>query len=271
VGLVREAVAVVSPVALKALDAHVAYFRTFTERGGGTVVDGGGIVSWRSRHPMGFLVNAVIRVDPAIEAAEVLREADRRFATGYEVVTLAGRDEDLFDLVTGPDGRAEPDPIQVLANPSRLGEPSVPVSLEVRTVTDSGGVEDVIRVNREATAPLGFPDDLFPTIFADPASVLADDIEAVVAYAHGQPVATAQVHLRGAMAYVGWVATTPTAMRGGLGTLVTTDVIARAGHRGAETVSLMASPMGAPVYRRIGFFDVAGLRGAIRSQRSDPL
>jgi len=265
--LVRETVAVpLSAVALDALDAHVAYFRAFTQRSGGTVVDQGGIVSWHSRHPMGFLVNAIFRVDPAVDAAAVLREADRRFVTGYEVVTAVGRDDDLFDLAVrlGAHGQ-EPDPIQVLADPSSVGKPTLPPSIELRTVTDTVGVADVARVNREATTLYGFPDDLFPTLFADPASVLAEDVEAVVAYARGQPVATAQVFFHGISAYVGWVATTAAAMRGGLGTLVTRDVIARACLHGASTVSLMASPMGAPVYRRIGFSDVAWLRGAARA------
>ena len=263
----RETVGVpLSTVALDALDAHVAYFRALTQRGGGTVVDHGGIVSWHSPHPMGFLVNAVFRVDPAVDAAEVLKEADRRFVTGYEVVTVVDRDDDLFDLAVELGADCEgPDPIQVLADPSSVGKPTVPSSIELRTVTDVAGVADVARVNGEATALYGFPDDLFPTVFAEPASVLAEDIEAVVAYASGQPVATAQVFFHGVTAYVGWVATTAAAMRGGLGTLVTRDVIARACVRGASTVSLMASPMGAPVYRRLGFSDVAWLRSAVRA------
>jgi hypothetical protein len=263
----RETVAVpLSNVALDALDAHLAYFRAFTKRGGGTVVDHGGIVSWHSLHPMGFLVNAVIRVDPAVDAAEVLKEADRRFVTGYEVVTVVGRDDDLLDVAVelGAHGE-EPDPIQVLADPSSVAKPTAPSSIELRTVTDVAGVADVARVNGEATALYGFPDDLFPTVFAQPASVLAEDIEAVVAYASGLPVATAQVFFHGVTAYVGWVATAAPAMRGGLGTLVTREVIARACLRGASTVSLMASPMGAPVYRRIGFSDVAWLRSAVRA------
>ena len=109
-------------------------------------------------------------------------------------------------------------------------------------------------------------------VFASPASTRccgccseADSpVEAIVAYASGQPVATAQVFFHGVTAYVGWVATTAAAMRGGLGTLVTRDVIARACLHGASTVSLIASPMGAPVYRRIGFSDVAWLRSAVQ-------
>ena len=164
---------------------------------------------------MRFLVNAVFRVDPAVDAAEVLNEADRRFVTGYEVVTVVDHDEDLFDLAVelGAHGE-EPGPIQVLADPSSVGKPTAPSSIELRTVTDVAGVADVARVNSEATALYGFPDDLFPTVFAEPASVLADDIEAVVAYRErADPSATAQVFFHGVTAYVGWVATTADAGR----------------------------------------------------------
>ena len=197
----------------------------------------------------------------------MLNEADRRFVTGYEVITAVGRDDDLFDLAVGlgADG-GEPDPVQVLTvSSSSSTAPTAPAAIELRTVTDVAGVADVIRVNREATAVYGFPEDLFPTVFAQPRCVLAEDIEAVVAYEDGQPVATAQVFFHGITGYVGWVATTAAAARRGLGTLVTRDVIARAGRRGASTISLMASPMGAPVYRRMGFSDVAWLRGAVRA------
>ena len=205
-----------SAVALVALDAHVAYFRAFTERGGGRVVDQGGIVSWHSRHPMGFLVNAVLRVDPTVPPAQVLNEADRRFVTGYEIVTAVGRDDDLFDLAVGlgADG-GDPDPVQVLTvSSSSSPAPTAPATIELRTVTDVAGVADVVRVNREATAVYGFPEDLFPAVFAQPRSVLAEDIEAVVAYEDGQPVATAQVFFHGVTGYVGWVATTAAAACG---------------------------------------------------------
>lgn len=253
-----------------ALRAHANYFRAFTIRGGGTVVERDGLLSWRSVHPMAFLVNALVRLDQSVRPRDAIRVGDTRFAGGFEIVGLVGRDDDL--LAEAAHQRCEigdADPLQVLLDPAALGDPVIPQSIELREVIDARGVSDVAAVNANATAGLGFPDDLFRTIFAEPGSVLADDVHAVVAYDGARAVATAQVFLDGSVAYLGWVATSRSAMRRGLGTLVTHAAIAGARRRSAHLVALMASPMGAPVYRRMGFVDVGFLQGAIRRPRVD--
>jgi GNAT superfamily N-acetyltransferase len=248
-----------------AFDADVAYFKAFTARGGGVVLDDGGVVSWQSRHPMPSLVNTVVRTDRSVGPAEVIRHGDARFDGGYEILCLVGVDDDLLDEAVGQGAEAgDADPLQVLLDLEALGDPTPPPSIELRTVTDVDGVADIAAVNRDATAVFGFPDDMFPTVFTEPATVLSDDIEAVVAYENGRPLATAQVFFHGDVGYVGWVATSGAAMRRGLGTLVTHDVVARARRRGADVMSLMASPMGAPIYRRMGFVDVGWVRSAVR-------
>jgi GNAT superfamily N-acetyltransferase len=253
-----------SELAARALRAHVNYFRAFTARGGGAVVELDGVVSWRSVHSIPFLVNTLVRLDPSVDAQSVLAAGNARFRGGFETLGLVGADDDLLEEAARQHYEVgDADPLQVLTDPARLGDPVVPPAIEVRDVVDALGVADIAAVNRDATAGLGFPDDVFTRIFAEPASVLADDIDAVVAYHDGRAVATAQVFVDGETAYVGWVATRPSAMRAGLGTLVTHAVIARARRRGAELVTLMASPMGAPVYRRMGFVDVGHVRGAI--------
>ncbi len=249
-------------MALAALDAHVAYFRWFTEQGSGRVIDDGGVVSWHSRHPMGALINAAIRTDETVPATDVLDEAARRFTTGYEVLTLQGRDDDVFDAAGARGAElGAPEPVQIHEQPGAL-HPVDESGIELRGVTDRAGVADVAHVNQAATATYGFPSDLFSTLMANPSTVLSEDLEAVVAYVQDRPVATAQVFLHGRTGYVGWVATTSAEMRRGLGTLVTCAAAERASLRGASTLSLMASPMGAPLYRRLGFTDVAWLRGA---------
>jgi GNAT superfamily N-acetyltransferase len=250
-----------------AFDADIAYFKAFTARGGGTVLDEGGVVSWRSLYKMPFLVNTVVRTDRSVAPAEVIRQGDARFEGGYEILCLVGSDDDLLEEAVEQGGTAgDADPLQMLLDLDSLGDPTVPSSIELRTVTDANGVADLAAVNRNASAVYGFAGDLFPTVFRELGTVLADDIEAVVAYERDRPVATAQVFFHGEIGYVGWVATSRKVMRRGLGTLVTHDVVARARQRGAELMSLMASPMGAPIYRRMGFVDVGWVRGVQRSR-----
>ena len=55
------------------------------------------------------------------------------------------------------------------------------------------------------------------------------------------------------MASVQWVGTVPSARGLGLGALVTTWVTNLAFDRGASSVNLQASPMGEPVYLRLGY------------------
>ncbi len=85
-------------------------------------------------------------------------------------------------------------------------------------------------------------------------------IHAVVAYDGDRPVATAQVFLSGNVAYVGWVAVVRDAMRRGLGSHVTRVVVDAGFATGKDAATLMASPIGAPVYRRMGFVDVGYLQ-----------
>jgi hypothetical protein len=55
------------------------------------------------------------------------------------------------------------------------------------------------------------------------------------------------------VASVQWVGTVPAARQSGLGALVTTVVTNLAFARGASSVTLQASPMGAPVYVALGY------------------
>jgi GNAT superfamily N-acetyltransferase len=248
-----------------AFDADVAYFMAFTERGGGTVVDADGAISWRSQHPLPFLVNSIVRADPGLTPSALVELADDRFRATYEILCLEGRDDDMLEHATSIGAEVgEGDPLQVLDDPASLGDPPSVKGVELRVVTDAGGVADIAAVNRDATAVYGFPYDVFTTVFERPATVLSPDIDAIVAYTDGKPVATAQVFDYRGTGYVGWVATARDAMRTGLGTLVTHEVIARSRARGATLMTLQASPMGAPVYRRMGFVDVGRVRGISR-------
>lgn len=256
--------------------ANLRYFREFTRRGGGEVHESDGVLVWVGVHPLAFLINAAVRIDPAVPAAAVLDAAASVFGNrGHEIVTLGGADDDIADAAKRAGYRiGDPDPLQFLSGPlvEQLAESG---GLVIRRVDDASGVADVARINSDATTLYGFPEDLFPAIFARPGTVLADDMIAVVAYQDDRPVATAQVMLAEATAYVGWVAVVADQMRRGLGRLVTADVVRAGFDAGADAAVLLASPMGAPVYRRMGFSDVGHARGCTSASRgkatvSDP-
>lgn len=244
--------------------SNLEYFRDLTRRSGGTVLDQDGVTCFASTHPMPFLVSGAFRHDQMASPADVLDRAEDFFGAlgrGFALSALGGRDDDLISaaVAAGFVASDHPDPLQVLGR-QRLNGYEVP-GVAFRTVTDEAGIADYITVCAEAHAPYGFPDDLFPTLFARPATMLAPHLQACVGYEGPDPVAGATLFLTHGVAYVGWVAVPPGQQRRGLGAAATATVVNRGYELGASCSTLMASPMGAPVYRRLGFVDVGTVVG----------
>jgi ribosomal protein S18 acetylase RimI-like enzyme len=84
--------------------------------------------------------------------------------------------------------------------------------------------------------------------------VLSDPrVHAYVAYLEGVPAACAMTFRHEETAGLFWVATKTSARRRGLGALVSAAAVRAAFQDGAESVTLTATALGAPVYRRLGF------------------
>jgi predicted GNAT family acetyltransferase len=90
-------------------------------------------------------------------------------------------------------------------------------------------------------------------LFGALARLLEPQIHAVVAYLEGRPVSTAMTISTHRAAGVYWVGTAPNARQRGLGECCTQAVTNAAFERGAQVVALEASPMGFPIYERMGF------------------
>jgi len=80
----------------------------------------------------------------------------------------------------------------------------------------------------------------------------------------GRPVATAIGVVAGGAAGIYSVATLPEARGRGIGRAVTLAAMLDGRERGARIGVLESSPMGYPVYRRLGFVDVGGFRVVVR-------
>ena len=77
-----------------------------------------------------------------------------------------------------------------------------------------------------------------------------------IAYQDGVAVATSALLLHAGVAGIFAVATIPQARRRGLGTAITQAPLLEARRRGYRVGTLQSSPMGFPVYGRLGFREV---------------
>ena len=124
----------------------------------------------------------------------------------------------------------------------------------LRNVDDEEGVRQFAAVNSAAYATYGMPPEVHPDLFDNPGAVLEDPAAHIVlASNESEPIATAMFYESDGAASVQWVGTRPGSRTAGLGALVTVWVTNLGFSRGASSVSLQASPMGAPVYLKLGY------------------
>ena len=221
------------------------------EEGDGAVLCAGG--SW-----IPVVANDAFRFGGNVSGAELIVRADKFFAQlarGFSVkVRDNGEDEDLRRacLDAGLEGFGEPVPQMICFQP--LSDPTPIDGITVRSVQDEAGLHAFVSVNAAAYATYGMPPEVLADLFDETAIVLGDrSVHLVVAQRATLPVATAMIFESDGVASVQWVGTIPAARGTGLGALVTTAVTNLAFDRGASSCTLQASPMGAPVYERLGY------------------
>jgi GNAT superfamily N-acetyltransferase len=133
--------------------------------------------------------------------------------------------------------------------------------LVIRTVTDTTTLQDFWGdADPEDLDEHGQPVNL--TQFFNPtlAYALDSDIGLLVGYAEGQPVATAGMYRKGAVAEIGAVWTHPAFRRRGYGAALTWAALVEARMRGCTAAVLKATAMGYPLYLRMGFVEVCRMR-----------
>lgn len=128
-----------------------------------------------------------------------------------------------------------------------------PSDVVVAPVTDDAARAEYGRLMARAFAVYGAPDDSVLEHFATLAAVCAPTTQAFLVRADGRAVAGATLYMAHGVGGIGWVGTMPDAFRRGYGRAVTQAVIDEGLRRGARFMNLQASPMGEPMYRRMGF------------------
>ncbi len=125
-------------------------------------------------------------------------------------------------------------------------------NLDILTVHDSETLKQWVHV-----AMIGFdtPAELFEPLFAveSELGMGKTPYKRYLGMWQGQPAAIAALYLDAGVAGIYFVATVPEARRQGIGMAVTQAILQEARNLGYRLAILQASPMGTPVYARMGF------------------
>lgn len=149
-----------------------------------------------------------------------------------------------FDVFTTMPGMA------LLSDPGTHCEPP---GLKIRPAVDDAGRCAFLEVTAAAYATYGAPPEHADDVFAALESVCAPHLQGFVGYVDGAPVAAAAVYITHGVAGIGWVGTQPAQRGHGYAEAVTWAAIREGFRRGAAFANLQASPMGRPIYERMGF------------------
>jgi hypothetical protein len=225
----------------------------------GVVHDEGGVALLAGPHWLPVLVNAVARLDPAVSPTDVLDRARAFFGEhkrGYSVLALGGRDDDLLAAAeaAGLVDIGDAAPLMAIEEPPATID--VPKGMRIERVTSEEHATAVADICSDAYAVYRMPVDVPPAVMSPPSILLAPHIAAYLAIDDEGPVATATSLGTHGTAYLQWVGTRPRAFGRGAGAAVTQAATIGGFEIGASLATLGASPMGAPIYRRLGWTDV---------------
>jgi GNAT superfamily N-acetyltransferase len=131
---------------------------------------------------------------------------------------------------------------------ARCVAPAIP-ELDVRAARDPLTIADFQRVAFES---FGYPVELAGAVLTEELLGLPH-VRGFVGYVDGQPAATSLLLMTGDVAGIYWVGTLATHRNQGLGASITAHAVNAGLARGCTAAGLQASPLGQPVYRRIGF------------------
>lgn len=208
------------------------------------------------RFPHPVISNAAFRADDGLDPGEFLDRARGFFSPrdrGFAVWVRPGLAEDS-ELVSAAEAaglqKVYEMPEMVLGHRADDVEP--PDSAALRRVTSAEDAAGFWEVAAAAYVSNGFPPETF-SYYEDYEGLWADNVAAFLARIDGRPAAIAMTVVTRGVAGIYWVGTTEEARGRGLASALTATAVNTGFEMGAEIASLQASPMGEPVYRRLGF------------------
>jgi ribosomal protein S18 acetylase RimI-like enzyme len=205
-------------------------------------------------HPV--ISNAAFRSEDGLDAAELVARAQSFFARrgrGFSVWTRGGQEED-DDLLAAVEAAGlqfvYEMPEMILGAP--VETPPLPAGAELRRLSEVEQVDDYWEIAAASYASLGFPAEVFGS-YGNRAGLLAGNVVAFIAYLDGEPASIAMTIVSHGVAGIYWVGSLERARGRGLGQATTAAATNAGFELGADLASLQASPMGKPIYERMGY------------------
>jgi len=226
----------------------------------GEVAERDGVLLFATGSDFPIIANGAFRLDPAVPAADVIATADAWFSErgrGWSLGTTdwSGADEDLRAAAVVA-GLVPTIDMPGMVCDERLTDASPPDGIEVRVLSTEAETAAFIAMCDGAYTSVGLPEGVFPAMSVPPLRTAPANEVTVGAFDGDALVSGAQVMFSHGIAGVYAVGTSEAARGRGLAELVTRTVTNLAFDRGAPFVTLQASPMGDPIYRRMGYREV---------------
>lgn len=229
-------------------------------RGAGEIVERNGVLLYATGSDFPVIANGAFRLDPAVAADDVIDMADAWFGErgrGWTLGTTswAGADQDLIDAATARGLLTVTDTPAMVCD-ERLADASVPDSTEMRILTSEDDALAFIAMCDVAYTSLGLPQGVFTAMAAAPLRTPPAHVVTVGIFEGADVLSGAQVIFSHGIAGVYCVGTAEVARGRGLAEHAARTVTNMGFDGGAPYVTLQASPMGEPIYRRMGYREV---------------
>lgn len=226
----------------------------------GETVERDGVLLYAAASDFPVSMNGAIRLDRSTPAEAVLGLAEPWFAErgrGYSIATNgSGAGEDDLAAEAVARGLLTLMDTPVMVCDARLEDGTAPDGVELRLATTPADIAAFVAVNDAAYQTLGMPAGVIADSVLDAERVLAPHVQTVIAWEGSAALACAQVVLSHGVAGVYYVGTVEAARGRGLAELVTRTVTNLGFDLGAALVTLQASSMGDPIYRRMGYREI---------------
>jgi uncharacterized protein len=222
--------------------------------------------AWMGHCPRGGPFNNMVMVCGPEDPARLIAAADDFYRPRQKLYSVCVRQHADAEVEAWLRANSFQD-MTMMPGMALFGDPGTecaPADLEIRPTIDDQGRRDYLHVTAEAYATYGAPREYSEDAFASLESVCAPHIQGFVGYTDGKPVSAAWLYMSHGIAGIGWVGTVPEQRGHAFGEAVTWAVIREGFRRAGAFANLQASPMGRPVYERMGFSTLTEYRVLIR-------